>query len=880
MLETVFAVVFAAVSVVVTSVLASVGRKSIFVKLLNIPFGAAFTFGTFCLCLYLYSRIAHVPFGADIIFSDKVSAAVGAGVLLVISAVCGIILGAVQSRGIHRYMRILYGKKAFSYVGILMLLAFSVGALLICDAVFGVRDISGVVISEVCPHNFNVGHDSGENYSDYIELYNGGESDADLSELYLSDSEAEMDKFKLPEYILGAGEYVVIWADGSDTALKDGEIHCNFKLSDNETVILSTLSGRNLDTVALDVMPGNVSLTRVGERFIKAYGTPGRDNEDCRPYVAPVLNVPEFSLESGFYKEDVLLEIKAPRGCRVYYTLDGSVPDSTDTEYKGPVLLTDVSGMPDKYVDIKNTVTNYDNHEPKKETVEKANVVRAVAVNDKGEFSETVMGTYFIGDACDKYEGYSILSVVAEPDDLFGENGICVTGGEYDRWYNDTDRSEEAPEANFMKHGRMWERDAVVQLWDNGRELILDQNCGIRVQGNTARVYETKRFSFYAREHYSGEDRFDAEIFSGGYGTHSFYTRADKMDYVISSLVSDRELAAQDGVPVVVFLDGELYSVTYLREKHDKDYFFENYGIPPEDVIVISENQLDEGNAEDKAEYDRFIKLLNESDTTDPAIYEEIQEKMDVQSFIDFMAVNLYCNNLDIYASKNIRMWRSRNTGGEGYLDGRWRFATYDMDAVEWSYYARTDTPYLETDPFRWALNYDKYPEGEQNHIDVPYFENLLRNESFRNQFILTYLDIANETFSYEGSGGKSLLALGEEDNAFVISLLKNRRPYAMEHLKYAFDITEEVCEVKLCVNNGEGGRIRINTVVADTEDGDWTGEYISGLTVTLTAIPEEGYRFAGWKGDLAGTDTTVSVELTDGGADIEAVFEETGADG
>ncbi|MBQ4363857.1 MAG: chitobiase/beta-hexosaminidase C-terminal domain-containing protein, partial [Oscillospiraceae bacterium] len=46
-----------------------------------------------------------------------------------------------------------------------------------------------------------------------------------------------------------------------------------------------------------------------------------------------------MSAESGFYDAPFDLEITAPAGCTIYYTTDGSIPDSTKTEYKKPITL-------------------------------------------------------------------------------------------------------------------------------------------------------------------------------------------------------------------------------------------------------------------------------------------------------------------------------------------------------------------------------------------------------------------------------------------------------------------------------------------------------------------------------------------------------------
>ena len=49
-----------------------------------------------------------------------------------------------------------------------------------------------------------------------------------------------------------------------------------------------------------------------------------------------------FSKESGFYEKPFELELHAPRGTKIYYTLDGSEPDKEAIRYTEPIHIGDV----------------------------------------------------------------------------------------------------------------------------------------------------------------------------------------------------------------------------------------------------------------------------------------------------------------------------------------------------------------------------------------------------------------------------------------------------------------------------------------------------------------------------------------------------------
>ena len=85
-----------------------------------------------------------------------------------------------------------------------------------------------------------------------------------------------------------------------------------------------------------------------------------------------------FNYGSGFYAEDITLEMNcATDGVKIYYTVDGSVPDDTDNLYTGAITLTNKTNSPNT-ISKQTGISAGSDYVPKGKVM-KANVIRAVA---------------------------------------------------------------------------------------------------------------------------------------------------------------------------------------------------------------------------------------------------------------------------------------------------------------------------------------------------------------------------------------------------------------------------------------------------------------------------------------------------------------------
>jgi hypothetical protein len=98
-----------------------------------------------------------------------------------------------------------------------------------------------LVINEVMAVNTDTIQDPQGHYEDWIELFNQGDRELDLSGMFLSDSSQEPAKWSFPSgTVVAAGGYLVIWADGDSDA--DKGLHASFKLSKKGERVLLTAS--------------------------------------------------------------------------------------------------------------------------------------------------------------------------------------------------------------------------------------------------------------------------------------------------------------------------------------------------------------------------------------------------------------------------------------------------------------------------------------------------------------------------------------------------------------------------------------------------------------------------------------------------------------
>lgn len=606
-----------------------------------------------------------------------------------------------------------------------------------------------------------------------------------------------------------------------------------------------------------------------------------------------------FSRESGFYEEPFLLELSAPIGTKIYYTLDGSVPDKNAFLYTDPIVIDDATTHPNVYsmrTDMAYEITT--NDIPYKQpdyAVDKCTVVRAVYQDMDGNYHDLKTESYFVGyGGKTGYSGMNVISVVTAPDNLFDyDDGIYVFGRRFDMELNE-DGSHIDETENFTQHGFWWERPADIQLFNADRETVLKQSCGIRVQGGGSRSGLPKSLNLYARENYGMAKRFYADLFGTGYMADTLTLSAGGQDSVakfrdrfVSALTGERNFCTMNYEPCVMFLDGEYWGVYWLTERYTDTYLSHYYDVDRDNALIVKNGRPESESDEDWAVYNSMMNYLNETDFSLPENYESLDDVIDLQSYLDYYATEIYIGRgVDWPGGTNEAFWRVRNpvNGGKEYEDGRWRWMLFDVNT------SSLESENVGDDTLAFAMEHS-----------VP-FRNLCGSDAFRQDFTVTLLDLANEIFSpvhtepliqnhlalmtepidvhlkrFFGSDQPYRL---EDEMTNIRTFLANRKACITGCLKEDFGLEGVLAPVRIETTDTAAGSVVLNTITPTfDEQGKWQGEYFTDYPITVSASAGEGWRFAGWEVDAGESheylaEASVKLSISESGLSIKAVFE------
>ncbi len=781
-----------------------------------------------------------------------------------------------------------------------------------------------IVINELMASNNATLADETGNYADWIELYNPTNTDVDLSGYFITDNRAQPTKFKLPGgVVLQSGAYLIMWASSAPAR---SNRHLGFSLSaSGEFVGLYRPDGTTVvDSISFPAQHTDVGWGRlpdgVGVWYFLNPATPGATNQSATAY-AGVLALPVFSEQSGFYTNSLCLALSSPDpGVTIYYSLDGSDPDSAALgggsfsyknqyrqevsqsdgtiltsdyqtfHYDSPIVVNDRSQLPNYLARHSSTYDHVPDYVPSSPLV-KGTVVRARATKPGYLPSQIKTHTFLVTPSGNTRFSLPVVSVSTPPKNLFDySSGIYNAGQIFDEWRAGTSLPAYGPgfPGNFNKEGEASEVEGNVEFFSRDNKTVeINQPIGIRLHGGFTRGLPQKSLRLYSRISFAGAlfpnenlstfQRLILRNSGNDWGVTLF------KDGMYQEAVKHLRFDTQAYRPSIVLLNGEYWGIHNLRERYDRFYLRDHYQVPADSVDLIENNfEVNEGDIE---AYNQLMDLLQKG--VQGQDYETVKTRMDIDNFMDYQIAEIYISNID-WVENNIRCWRKKviqyQPNAPYGNDGRWRWMMYDTDLGMSS---GADHNGLD-----FATNTD--PNTSPSPAQTFMLRRLLENPSFKNQFINRYADLLNTTFLPERMLNRidlskqalapempehinrwkqpANLTKWNEEIQIMVDFVQQRPEFARQHIRSKFGLSNQHT-LTVGVSSVQQGFVKVNTVdiISPTpgvaaQPYPWSGIYFQEIPVTLTARALSGYKFSQWLdgSTVIGTDSTLVLNLTD----------------
>jgi hypothetical protein len=159
-----------------------------------------------------------------------------------------------------------------------------------------------VWINEVLPNNISGQTDNAGDRDPWIELYNAGTTNVDLSPYYLTDNYTNLTRWAFPiATILGPKQFLVVWCDGEVGESINGAPHTNFRLNPtNGSVALVRYQGSPAVPAVMDYLDyaqlspdrsfGSYPDGEPRKRRLFYYATPNATNNPAYPQIQVTIN--------------------------------------------------------------------------------------------------------------------------------------------------------------------------------------------------------------------------------------------------------------------------------------------------------------------------------------------------------------------------------------------------------------------------------------------------------------------------------------------------------------------------------------------------------------------------------------------------------------
>ncbi len=538
-------------------------------------------------------------------------------------------------------------------------------------------------------------------FDDWIELYNEGAAPVDLGGWHLTDNAGNPAKWTFPAgTVIAAHGYLVIFATGANGPDANGNLHTSFSLSaGGEYLGLfqpdGTVAGE-FEAGGADYPPQetDVSYGRKpgdGSPVFFATPTPGAANAADGYLRAAAVAV---SARRGFYTAPVTVTLSsATAGAGLYYTLDSSpplqangTPAATATLYDAPLTLATST--------VLRVAATRNGYEPSAVATHTYLFPAAVATQTRpagypASWGAEPSADYAVDPAVSQSEtdgarfleglrALPVLSVSTTMARLFGSSGI---------YSQPTNENLEAPvSAEYFQAAATGEGVNALE----GFQI----DAGLRIQGGASRNPNSSikhSLSLRFRNDYgAGKLSFDLFGEAGGavtnfnnvqlramYNNSWIHSAAEQRQR--ATLIRDQwsrdsliEMGQADGLRghfVHLFLNGLYWGVYNLHERPSTDHYvaYNNPALGEDDIVSYNPGGF--VTAEQQS-LNSLRTVVNSGN------WENIAQRLDVDSYIDYYIVQHFAHNDDLKTDGN---WRA---AGGGTANAPWRFYLWDTERI------------------------------------------------------------------------------------------------------------------------------------------------------------------------------------------------------
>lgn len=423
-----------------------------------------------------------------------------------------------------------------------------------------------------------------------------------------------------------------------------------------------------------------------------------------------------FSVESGFYDDDINLEIK-PDGIFlvqpsvVKYNLNGDDLEDTSELYDGSIKL---EVPEDGY---------------------KLYTVTADACKESGECTDPEVATYVLGKNLDKDVTIDIVNINSSQKNLYDyDTGIMVGGRTYDE--NLANGGVGFIGGNYSNRGKKWMRKAYITRFDDNGQKIWDQDAYLGISGGTSAAYGVKSLKVVVASQDENDNEETFRLRSGSQDQFSANIRSSVVDRLAEQCGFDGRTGTNR---MVVFLNGDYYGLFDMQTTFSEQNLLKRFELEDEKKVKKfrgSEKSVFEAFGLDESYWENLDSSENR---------ERLETIIDVDDYLMYYAIFIMTNNTD-WPMNNFEAWRYKDTDDtqyNKYEDGRIRFLIRDTDLV---YYTEGNIVWFDGaigDIFEYLM------EGKYNGTGSS-FRKLMGFEYYRQKFTNLMDELMKGPFSTE----------------------------------------------------------------------------------------------------------------------------------